>query len=176
MPTLSDFLIEHGWTMTFFEFSAWPLWAYVFFHVLYFVAVEWGIYWVHRLLHDWKPGYKWLHATHHKYNKENTLSPFAGLAFHPIDGMLQASPYVVGLFMVPVHYWAHLGMLFFTAVWTTNIHDTLDGRTEPIMGAAYHTIHHTTYRHNYGQIFTFWDWYYGTLRVPKRPEDEKKTE
>lgn len=30
-----------------------------------------------------------LHYIHHKYNKEHTLSPFAGLAFHPLDGILQ---------------------------------------------------------------------------------------
>ena len=30
-----------------------------------------------------------LHHTHHKYNKEHTLSPFAGLAFNPLDGILQ---------------------------------------------------------------------------------------
>ena len=31
-----------------------------------------------------------LHHTHHKYNKEHTLSPFAGLAFNALDGILQA--------------------------------------------------------------------------------------
>ena len=30
-----------------------------------------------------------LHHTHHKYNKEHTLSPFAGLAFNALDGILQ---------------------------------------------------------------------------------------
>lgn len=30
-----------------------------------------------------------LHNIHHKYNKEHTLSPFAGLAFHPLDGIIQ---------------------------------------------------------------------------------------
>nr|GMD79009.1 delta(7)-sterol-C5(6)-desaturase-like isoform X1 [Ipomoea batatas] len=40
--------------------------------------VEFGIYWMHRELHDIKPLYKYLHATHHIYNKQNTLSPFAG--------------------------------------------------------------------------------------------------
>jgi hypothetical protein len=33
-----------------------------------------------------------LHYIHHKYNKEHTLSPFAGLAFHPLDGILQVPP------------------------------------------------------------------------------------
>ena len=31
-----------------------------------------------------------LHFIHHKYNKEHSMSPFAGLAFHPLDGIIQA--------------------------------------------------------------------------------------
>ncbi len=51
-------------------------------------------------------------------------------------------------------------------IWTTNIHDTIVGKTEPVMGSAYHTIHHTTYKHNYGQYLILWDWVFGTLNVP----------
>ena len=133
----------------------------------YFFLVEWGIYWVHRTLHDNRTLYKWLHRTHHIYNNQNSLSPFAGLAFHPIDGMLQASPYVFMLLVVPVHFWSHLGCLFFTALWTANIHDTLIVGTEPFMGAGYHTLHHTLYRDNYGQCFIFFDWIHGTLTPPE---------
>jgi len=32
----------------------------------------------------------WLHVIHHKYNKGDQMSPFAGLAFHPLDGIMQA--------------------------------------------------------------------------------------
>ena len=31
----------------------------------------------------------WLHVIHHKYNKGDQMSPFAGLAFHPLDGIMQ---------------------------------------------------------------------------------------
>lgn len=44
-------------------------------------------------MHDWVCGLprRLLHHTHHKYNKEHTLSPFAGLAFNALDGILQVS-------------------------------------------------------------------------------------
>jgi hypothetical protein len=29
------------------------------------------------------------HPAQHIYNNRNSLSPFAGLAFHPVDGMIQ---------------------------------------------------------------------------------------
>lgn len=37
-----------------------------------------------------------------------------GLAFHPIDGILQAVPYMLALFIVPMHYLTHLMLLFLT--------------------------------------------------------------
>jgi Delta7-sterol 5-desaturase len=79
----------------------------------------------------------------------------------------QASPYVMCLFLVPCHYLTHVAMLFFTAVWATNIHDSLAGDTEPVMGSKYHTMHHTHYHYNFGQFFIFCDYIFGTLRVPE---------
>jgi len=212
--------------------------------------VQFGVYWMHRKLHEVRLGYKFLHATHHVYNKENSLSPFAGLAFNPLDGarrplspvarrhasrcvtliglsltshlglappsslrhaersfpgavrpppnhsreasrcgdtrmaltrvtglvckrvgsllagILQAIPYVWTLALVPMHFLTHEALLFATALWTTSIHDCVYGGGEPVMGAGYHLIHHTTYKHNYGHYLTFCDWAFGTLQRP----------
>lgn len=84
-----------------------------------------------------------------------------------MDGCLQAVPYVVMMFVVPMHFLTHEVLLFCTAIWTTNIHDTLQGNTEPAMGAKYHEIHHTDYKHNYGQYSILFDWVFGTLKVPE---------
>lgn len=84
LPTLSEHMIESGWTRCFSRISdaGWP--AYLAYTSIYLVLVEFGIYWMHRELHDIKALYKYLHATHHIYNKQNTLSPFAGKSFfHP---------------------------------------------------------------------------------------------
>ena len=81
------------------------------------------------------PG-RYLHNIHHKYNKEHTLSPFAGLAFHPLDGCLQAAPYVAALFVVPAHALTFALLLFATGVWTTNIHDCIDGKVSLVSVAA----------------------------------------
>ena len=40
-------------------------------------------------------------------------------------------------------------------------------RVMPIMGAGYHSIHHTTYQHNYGHYFVYMDWLFGTLEWPE---------
>lgn len=95
-----------------------------------------------------------------------TVCCAVGLAFHPIDGVLQACPHVIALFLMPMHFFTHEILLFCEGVWTTNIHDCIDGNVWGIMGAGYHTIHHTTYRHNYGNYTVFFDWLFGTLRDP----------
>lgn len=78
LPTISEYMIEHGWTKCFSRISDVGWAAYLCYLIVYLVIVEFGIYWMHRELHDIKPLYKYLHATHHIYNKQNTLSPFAG--------------------------------------------------------------------------------------------------
>ncbi|KHN14891.1 Delta(7)-sterol-C5(6)-desaturase [Glycine soja] len=172
LPTVSEYLVETGWTKCYPRLYNVGWLAYLVYLAIYLIIVEFGIYWMHRELHDIKPLYKYLHATHHIYNKQNTLSPFAGLAFHPLDGILQALPHSLCLFFMPIHFTTHLVLIFIEGIWTANIHDCIHGKLWPVMGAGYHTIHHTTYRHNYGHYTIWMDWLFGTLHNPE--EDEGK--
>jgi Delta7-sterol 5-desaturase len=170
LPVLDDFLIEQNWTRVYYtvqEIGGYPI--HIASMVLYFALVEVGIYWMHRTLHTNKVLYKYIHALHHQYKTPETLTPWASIAFHPLDGILQASPYEFVMFVLPCHYLSHLILIFFTAVWATYIHDAMDFNIDPIMGAKYHTVHHTHYIYNYGQVFTFCDRFWGTLRVPMEP-------
>lgn len=167
LPVVSDFLIEEGYTQCYYTFpEVGGVLPGILFLILYFALVEIGIYWMHRTLHTNKFLYKHVHMLHHQYNKPETLTPWASIAFHPLDGILQASPYVLWMPFVPVHYLTHEVLLFCTAVWATFIHDSMDFNIDPIMGSRYHTLHHTHYIYNYGQVFTFCDRFWGTLRVP----------
>ena len=124
LPVLSEFLIENNLTQTYFYIDQIGGWGYYFPLLLaYYTFVEIGIYWVHRTLHTNKFLYKYIHGLHHKYNKESTLTPWASIAFNPIDGILQCSPYVIGLFFLPVHYFTHLICVVLTGIWATYIHD-----------------------------------------------------
>ncbi|TXG70058.1 hypothetical protein EZV62_004993 [Acer yangbiense] len=78
LPTLSEYMVENGWTKCFSRISDIGWIGYLVYLIIYLTLVEFGIYWMHRELHDIKFLYKHLHATHHIYNKQNTLSPFAG--------------------------------------------------------------------------------------------------
>lgn len=167
LPPLSEVLVETGWTKCYMFPSYVGGWGpLVLYQCLYLALVEVGVYWMHRSLHTNKFLFNHVHALHHKYNHPEELSPWASVAFHPLDGMLQAAPYVVCIFLFPCNYFVHLCHLFFTAMWATNIHDVVHADSEPIMGAKYHTVHHTHLRYNHGQFFIFCDWYWGTLRLP----------
>lgn len=167
LPSAAEWAAEKGYTQAYPRVENVGLPMYVVYFYLYMASVEFGVYWMHRGLHDVKIGYKMLHYIHHKYNKEHTLSPFAGLAFHPLDGILQAIPYVWTLFYCPTHFLTHELLLFATGVWTTNIHDNIHGKTWPVLGAKYHTIHHTNYKTNYGHYFVFMDQMFGSLLTPE---------
>lgn len=174
LPVLDEWLIESGYTKAYMSVADVGGWLnYGFYTILYLMLVEVGIYWMHRQLHSVPLFFKYIHAKHHLYNSPDTLSPWASIAFNPIDGILQACPYTIVMLFVPVHYITHFIMLFLTAVWATNIHDCLVGNTEPVMGSKYHTVHHTHYNCNYGQYFVFCDWIWGTLRQPDKGQLEK---
>lgn len=101
LPTISEYMIEHGWTKCYSRIGDVGWVAYLGYLIVYLVFVEFGIYWMHRELHDIKPLYKYLHATHHIYNKQNTLSPFAGISYFLISGItLSLFKYEVQVFQL----------------------------------------------------------------------------
>jgi hypothetical protein len=90
LPVFSEYLIEKKWTRTYFyleEIGGWQ--CYVLYFFVYLALVDIGVYWVHRTLHENKFLYKYIHGLHHKYNKATTLTPWASIAFNPVDGLLQ---------------------------------------------------------------------------------------
>ncbi|XP_024015718.1 putative Delta(7)-sterol-C5(6)-desaturase 2 isoform X2 [Eutrema salsugineum] len=101
LPAISEYMIERGWTKCYSSLDQINWFLCLIYIALYLALIEFGVYWTHKELHEIKFLYKHLHATHHIYNKQNTLSPFAGLAFNPLDGILQAVPHVIALFIVP---------------------------------------------------------------------------
>jgi len=117
LPILSELLIENKLTLTYFYIDQVGGWKYYgCYFIIYLIFVEIGIYWMHRTLHTNKFLYKYIHGLHHKYNKQITMTPWASIAFNPLDGVLQASPYVIGLFFIPMHYYTHMLLLFFSGV------------------------------------------------------------
>ncbi|KAH2043357.1 hypothetical protein KXV43_006169 [Aspergillus fumigatus] len=186
--TLPWFLAEvRGKSMLYRSVSdyGWP-WLVVS-SILYMAFNDIGIYWIHRLEHH-PSVYKYIHKPHHKWI---VPTPWAALAFHPLDGYVQSLPYQsvslspvaailraipltinsVFVFICPMQ--RHLYMVLFAAVqiWTILIHDgdMISGHwTEKFINSpAHHTLHHMYFTVNYGQYFTWADAYFGSHRAPE---------
>jgi Delta7-sterol 5-desaturase len=165
-------MIHHGWTRVYFNFSDHSLAHMILSVVGLFFFTEFGVYWAHRSLHEVKWMYVHLHKPHHLFLLP---TPFASLAFHPVDSFLQFFPYHVYLFLVPMHAAIYLLALGAIMLWAVAIHDRLtyvpDGL---VLSTGYHTVHH--YRnhgsgkgYNYGQYTVMFDWLFGTLKKPEGP-------
>ncbi|KAF8859676.1 hypothetical protein BDZ45DRAFT_355076 [Acephala macrosclerotiorum] len=130
---------------------------------LFLIFTDFCIYWIHRGLHH-PLIYKNLHKPHHKWIMP---TPYASVAFHPVDGWMQSVPYHVFPFIFPLQKFAYLALFFFVQIWTVLIHDGEYVSDSPILnGAACHTMHHLYFNYNYGQYTTLWDRLGGSYRKP----------
>lgn len=136
--------------------------------VLFLLVSDCAIYFIHRGLHH-RSIYKYIHKPHHSYIH---TTAFAAFAFHPLDGFFQGVSYQLFVYIFPLHTTVHIISMAAVLMWTVNIHDRASVGIPGVNGAAHHTIHHTTFKSNYGQYFTFWDKVCGTFRDPYAWENE----
>jgi lathosterol oxidase len=83
-------------------------------------------------------------------------TPWAALAFHPVDGYAQSLPYHIFVYVFPLHKYLYLGLFVFVQLWTILIHDgdMISGHffERYINSPAHHTLHHLYFTCNYGQV------------------------
>jgi lathosterol oxidase len=139
-------------------------WGYLVLSLVGLVAfTETLVYWIHRWLHH-PVLYKALHKYHHEFREP---TPWASMAFHPLDSFAQALPYHLFAFLFPIHVAVYVGCVVVVSLWTFLIHDQLTLFPWAFVNySAHHTLHHTANKYNYGQFFTFWDRLAGTYRSP----------
>ena len=131
-------------------------------------------YWTHRAMHHLKL-FKVFHLVHHK---STNPSPWASYAFHPLEGVVEASIIFPIAFLIPFHPTALMVFLLFMIVY--NVYGHLgyelfpkNFNTHPIgkwlNTSVNHNMHHKYFEGNYGLYFLFWDRLMGTIH----PEYDK---
>ncbi|SMR59592.1 unnamed protein product [Zymoseptoria tritici ST99CH_3D1] len=139
---------------------------------IFLMFTDFCIYWIHRALHH-PILYRRLHKPHHKWIMP---TPYASLAFHPLDGYAQSVPYHLFPFLFPLHKFAYIALFTFIQIWTVMIHDGEYVANSPIInGAACHTMHHLYFNYNYGQFTTLWDRLGGSYRKPNEELFKRET-
>ena len=156
--------IAKGYSKVYFHVEEHGWWWVLISAALILAITETMIYWIHRALHI-PVLFRWLHKPHHSFR---VATPWAGVAFHPLDSFLQALPHHLCVFLFPVHVGVYTAFITAITIWAVLIHDRLSFM--PWRGVNYtghHTVHHWYYRYNYGQFFTFWDRIGGTYKDPE---------
>ncbi|KAK9765363.1 c-5 sterol desaturase [Basidiobolus ranarum] len=162
--TVPFFIFEvRGYSMLYEDVEEYG-WPYLVCSIFLFLFLtDFGIYWIHRGLHH-RSVYAILHKPHHKWI---VPTPYASIAFHPVDGWAQSLPYHICVFLFPMHKFLYLVLFVFVQIWSVLIHDGEYFTHDPVINsAAHHTIHHLYFNYNYGQYFTLWDRVGGSYRKP----------
>jgi sterol desaturase/sphingolipid hydroxylase (fatty acid hydroxylase superfamily) len=126
-------------------------------------------YWMHRLMHH-SSVYRWVHRVHHL---STNPSPWAAMAFHPLEAVLEAGIIVIVSLLIPIHPLAIGIFLLFMMLY--NVYGHLGYELYPkgfakssigkwINTSFNHNQHHQFFKGNYGLYFLFWDRLMGTLR------------
>jgi Delta7-sterol 5-desaturase len=58
LPAAQEWVIERGWTRAYSRVASVGLARHIAYFVAFMACVEFGVYWMHRLLHDIRAGYR----------------------------------------------------------------------------------------------------------------------
>ena len=126
------------------------------------------------------PGvYKYFHKAHHL---STNPSPWAAMAFHPLEAVVEFGVIAIIPFLYPIHPLAIA--LFLVIMMAYNVYGHLGFELYPkgfsqssvgkwINTSVNHNQHHQYFKGNYGLYFLWWDRWMGTLREDYEKEFEE---
>lgn len=165
---------QHGYTMAYTPANKLG-WGYYFFSLVYMIFLHDAyFYWTHRLMH-WKPLFRTVHIKHHL---SINPTPFAALAFHPLEAFVEIIIVPILAFIFP-HHPSIAQIIFFYSL-MVNVGGHMGYETVPRNfvnhkllkwhnTSTHHNMHHRLVKYNYGLYFNIWDRIMGT----NHPDYEK---
>jgi lathosterol oxidase len=156
------------YTQTYWNFREHSVGYFLFSIVLMLIVHDAYFYWTHRWMHR-SSVYRIVHRVHHL---STNPSPWAAMAFHPIESVIEGSVIALFAFLFPVHPIA-IG-IFLLLMMMYNVYGHLGYELYPkgfssswlgkwINTSVSHNMHHQTIQGNYGLYFLWWDRWMGTL-------------
>jgi Delta7-sterol 5-desaturase len=156
-------------TFTYYQISEYGT-AYLIFSIFLIILVhDTYFYWTHRWMHR-QSIYKVVHRVHHL---STNPSPWAAMAFHPTEAVIEGMFIPIVACMFPIHPLAIGIFLLFLMIY--NVYGHLGYELYPkgfsrstigkwVNTSVNHNQHHEYFKGNYGLYFLWWDRWMGTLR------------
>lgn len=137
---------------------------------LIFIIQDAYFYWMHRLMHHPKL-FRLFHLVHHK---STNPTPWAAMAFHPLEAVAEGGIFALLLFIMPIHM-LHI-VIFFAVMLVYNVYGHLGwglypkGFTKHPVGrwintSVNHNQHNQYFKGNYALYFLWWDRWMGTIHA-----------
>jgi len=157
------------YTFIYKDIHAHSLLYFFFSVVLTLIIHDTYFYWTHRLMHHPRL-FKYFHKVHHL---STNPSPWAAMAFHPLEAVVEFGIIAIVPFLFPIHPLAIA--LFLLIMMIYNVYGHLGFELYPrdfsqskvgkwINTSVNHNQHHEYFTGNYGLYFLWWDRWMGTLR------------
>jgi len=158
------------YTRVYWEISDFGIVYFIGSIVLMLLVHDTYFYWVHRWMHH-KSVFRLVHRVHHL---STNPSPWAAMAFHPVESVIEGSVIALIAFLFPVHPLA-IG-IFLLIMMIYNVYGHLGYELYPkgfsrsqigrwINTSVNHNMHHQHVNGNYGLYFLWWDRWMGTLQT-----------
>jgi Delta7-sterol 5-desaturase len=156
-------------TQVYYDIDQYSTGYFILSIIMMIVLHDTYFYWTHRLMHR-RSIYKLAHKVHHL---SMNPSPWAAMAFHPVEAVIEAGVIVIIPLVFPVHPLAIGLFLLFMMIY--NVYGHLGYELYPkgfskswigkwINTSVNHNLHHQFFNGNYGLYFLFWDRMMGTIQ------------
>jgi lathosterol oxidase len=157
------------YTMIYKNLTDHSLGYFIFTIFLTLLVHDTYFYWTHRLMHH-RAVFPYFHKVHHL---STNPSPWAAMAFHPLEAVVEFGIISIVPFLFPVHPLAIF--IFLLIMMAYNVYGHLGyelypkGFSKSLIGkwintSVNHNQHHEHFKGNYGLYFLWWDRWMRTLR------------
>ncbi|MBO0344801.1 sterol desaturase family protein [Roseibium sp. CAU 1637] len=169
------FLSLKGWTLVDPLELSW--WSVILMFVVSVFAFDTWFYWGHRLMHT-----KWLYRFHAEHHKSVAPTVWSTYSDDLLDAFVMQSYYLFAVIFLPIpavvlvahRLWDHFngtighsGFEFYAS--------PLSRIPSPMVCVTFHDQHHSKFRYNYANFFSFWDRVCGTI-APNYDAEVKRFE
>jgi len=169
--TFAWYVARGGWSMLYVDAHRWPLWYLPVSALLYFFAIDAGLYYSHRWLHG-RTMFRLVHRWHHRYTAPIV---FTATAVHPFEFLTFELFLILPALLIPAHVGVYIAVIAYTYFIGMVDHAGVRLKWKLPLHAnnQFHDDHHVFFHCNYAHHTMLFDKLHGTIRKTKGRYNEQ---